>query len=253
MSGGRVVSVSAGQSQISTDITNPAADGVAVTTVSVTVKNTDNTGGEPNAMSGLRGSAVVLAVTPSTGVTITQPIGTANASGAVTGSFVSTNAATVSVTATVLGQAVTGGATVVVGGGDPAPPDPGDPFFSDDFAGAQRNNANGFTWSSAGGRVTVVTFDGGNCLRFRYGPDASGSDSSAEQRFNMGQDLSEVWIEYNLHIPSNFALRNDSPANNKFLSLWPTNYSSTGDTYVVTEFSRNGTDTSNARMLGLGD
>jgi hypothetical protein len=90
-------------------------------------------------------------------------------------------------------------------------------------------------------------------IRFRYGPEASGSDSSAEQRFNMGQDLSELWLEYDIWIPANFALRADSPANNKFLALWPTSYSTVGDTYVVTEFERNGTDTSRARMLGYGD
>jgi hypothetical protein len=250
----KVVTLSPSQTQISTDKTAIAADGTEVCTVSVTVKNTDQTGGEPNAMSLLRANAVTLAVTPSTGVTITQPTGTANASGSVTGSFVSTNAATVTVSATVLGEAVTSGnPTVVVGGGPPPDPDPGDPFFFDDFAGTQRNPADGFTYATTGSRVSVVSFDGFNCLRFRYGPDASGADSSAEQRFNMGRDLSELWLEYYIHIPSNFALRNDPPANNKFLSLWPVSYSTIGDTYVVTEFERNGTDTSYARMLGYGD
>ena len=215
MSGGRVVTLSPAQTQISTDKSFIAADGTESCRVSVTVKNTDQTSGEPNPMSGLAASNVVLAVTPSTGVTITQPTGLANASGNVSGSFVSTNAASVSVTATILGQAVTSGSPVVVGGGSaPVDPPSGDPFFEDDFAGGVRNNDNGFTWGSGGTRVTVQSFDGFNCLRFRFGPNASGADSTAEQRFNMGRDLSELGLEYYIHIPSTFALRNDPPANN---------------------------------------
>lgn len=127
------------------------------------------------------------------------------------------------------------------------------PFFSDDFAGPARNNANGFTWSTGDLDVQPVTFDGFNCLRFRFGPNAIGEDSSAEQRFALGRQVQELWIEYYLHIPSNFALRADFPANNKFISLWPENYSTIGETYVVTEFERNGTDTSYARIVGYGD
>ena len=128
------------------------------------------------------------------------------------------------------------------------------PFFQDDFTGGQRNNANGFTWNSTTSRVApVADFGGAPALRFRFGPDALGSETSAEQRFDMGRDLSELWMDYDVHIPSNFALRNDPPANNKFLALWPLNYSTIGETYVVTEFDRNGTDTSYARMLGYGD
>jgi len=224
----RVVTLSPDQTQISTDKSFIAADGVDVCTVYVAVSNTDQTNGEPNPMSGLAASNVVLAVTPSTGVTITQPTGVADASGTVTGSFVSTNAATVSVTATVLGQAVTNDAPTVVGGGSPPPdPDPGDPFFFDDFAGGQRNSADGFTWSTTSSRVSVVTFDSLNCLRFRFGPDAAGADSSAQQNFTMGRNLSELWLEYSIWVPTNYAHRNDTgPDNNKFFRLWGDEYNS---------------------------
>jgi len=247
----RIGSVSADQSQISTDVSVLAADGVAVCTVFVSLKQERQEDGEPLDVSGFDASKVVVSVTPSTGVVITQPTGTVTTTAIAT--FTSTNAATVSVGATAFGRTITGNASVVVGGGAPPEPDPGDPFFSDDFAGTQKNPADGFTYNSTGSRVSVVSFDGFNCLRFRYGPDASGADSSAEQRFNMGRDLSELWLEYYVYIPSNFALRADFPANNKFLSLWPTSYSTVGDTYVVTEFERNGTDTSRARILGYGD
>lgn len=131
------------------------------------------------------------------------------------------------------------------------------PFFSDDFSGTQKNPANGFTYETTGSRVSVVSFDGYNALRFRYGPDAVGAGGlNVEQRFALGRQLSELWLEYYLHIPSNLVLRSDPPNTdpNKFLSLWPNNYSTTGETYVVTEFWRNAADTTSyARMLGLGD
>ncbi len=124
------------------------------------------------------------------------------------------------------------------------------PFFQDSFAGGVKNPANGFSWDSG---VPVVSFSGRNAMQFRYPGVALGSDGSAEQRFNMGRQLNELWLEYQLHIPANFAHRSDPPDNNKFLSLWPENYSTTGETYVVTEFERDGVDTSYARILGLGD
>jgi hypothetical protein len=229
----RVVSVSADQSQISTDITNPAADGVAVTTVSVTVKQDRiNANLEPMGMPHYAASNVVVSVTPSTGVTITQPTGTAGEDGAVTATFVSTNAATVSVGATAFGRTVTGNATVVVGGGAPPEPDPGDPFYASGTTEATvRENADGFTWNSTGSRVSVQTVPAGRSgygLRFRYGPDANpGGDSSAEQRFNLGRDCSHLWVEYDLYVPSNFAHRwtTTYTANNKFAMFWRTTYS----------------------------
>ncbi len=240
----KVVTLSPSQSQISVDTNAIAANGTAACTVSVTVNNTDQSvddGGDlsPNPMGGLRGSAVVLAVTPSTGVTITQPTGVADANGTVSGSFVSTNAATVTVSATVLGQAVTSGSpSVVVGGGAPPTPPPGDPFFSDDFAGTQRNPADGFTYSTTGSRVSVVSFGGFNAMRFRYGPDATGADSSAEQRFTMGRDLTELWVEYDLYVPSNFVHRTQASGgtNNKFFRVWGDVYASANKVGASTRY-----------------
>ena len=131
------------------------------------------------------------------------------------------------------------------------------PFFADDFGGTQRNPANGFTYGGTGSRVSVVSFDGYNALRFRYGPDAVGAGGiTVEQPFALGRQLQELWLEYYLHIPSNLVLRSDPPNTdpNKLLALWPNNYSTVGEPHVVTEFWRNGSDsTSYARILGLGD
>jgi hypothetical protein len=224
----RVISVSADQSQISTDVTTLAADGVAVCTVYVTAQQDRNdAGGQSLPVSQYAASNVTISVTPSTGVTITQPTGTADEDGTVTATFVSTNAATVSVGATAFGRTVADDAVVVVGGGAPPEPDPGDPFFFDDFAGGQKNSADGFTWSTTTDRVSVVTFDGLNCLRFRFGPDADGDDSSAQQNFSMGRNLSELWLQYSIWVPTNYAHRSQSGVtNNKFFRLWGDSYGS---------------------------
>ena len=228
-----MVYVDADQSQVSVDNTAPAANGTDVVNVFVTAKQ-NRVGENLEALpfgAGLPANQCVIAVTPSTGVTITQPSAASDANSTWVGSFVTTNAATVSVGATVCGRAVSGNATVVVGGGAPVDPPSGDPFFEDDFAGTQKNNANGFTWS---GGPSVVSFDGFNAIRFRYGPDAVGEDSSAEQRFNLGRDCSHLWLEYDLYVPSNFTHRNESPNNNKFAMFWRTTYSDvTGGTWRV--------------------
>lgn len=102
----------------------------------------------------------------------------------------------------------------------------GAPFFEDDFVGTQKNNAGGFVWSGTGSTVTVQSFDGHNALRFRYGPDAPLGQSSAEQRFNMGRNITELWIEYYLWVPANYAHRyqEGQAANNKFIRFWGNSY-----------------------------
>lgn len=101
-------------------------------------------------------------------------------------------------------------------------------FFSDNFDSGSKVSANGFTWSSAGSRVTVSperAFSGTHALRFRFGPDTVGGDSGAEQRFDMGRYLNEYWVEYMLFVPANFVHRADSPNNNKFFMTWRDTYS----------------------------
>lgn len=123
------------------------------------------------------------------------------------------------------------------------------PFFADDFAGTQFNNANGFTWGTPND-TSVVTFDGFNAIRFRYGPDAPAEDSSAEQRFDLGINCPELWLEYDIHIPANFTHRNDSPQNNKFALFWRTIYSdvTNGTWRLGFEYTTNSGATPNSLM-----
>lgn len=247
----KIVTLSSGQSQVSTDSTAIAADGLEACVVSVTAYNTDQTAGEPNPMSGLRGSAYTITVTPSTGVTITQPIGVADKGGTVTGSFVSTNAATVTVGATVLGTTVPNTATVVVGGAPPTPPPEGDPFYSTDFDTGAFVNANGFVWGGST-RSTISTNQprsGTHSLRMAYQAAAAGADSRTEQRFNLGQNLSEVWFEWYYYLPANYTIRSgESPNNNKWFRLWGDDYSALNKVGASTSFDAAFDDNSKLRF-----
>lgn len=128
------------------------------------------------------------------------------------------------------------------------------PFFSDNFDNGQRNNASGFAWGGGSAAVTVSdvnSFSGTHSLRFSYAATPTGGDANAEQRFDMGRYLSEVWIEYMIFIPSNFKHRNDSPSNNKFLMLWRDTYSDvTGGTWRIgMEYVRRDDFSSNLRFM----
>jgi hypothetical protein len=83
-------------------------DGVASSTVTIRVLNTDG-----NPMAGLAAANIVLAVT-GTGNTLTQPTGVTDNDGYISGSFVSSGAATKTASFTVLGTAITDTASVVV-------------------------------------------------------------------------------------------------------------------------------------------
>jgi len=134
-----------------------------------------------------------------------------------------------------------------------SPPEPeltGTPFFSDDFDSGAKTNANGFTWSGGVPVSSDRARSGSYSLRFSYGPNAVGADATAEQRFNMGRNLAEVWIEYYLWVPSNFAHRNDAPGNNKFFQIWNTTYGSGSGTWQAGyEYERLTDSTSSIRPM----
>lgn len=101
------------------------------------------------------------------------------------------------------------------------------PLFEDDFSSYSNGSnisgggGNGFSWSAPSGSVLVSTsqaFVGDRCLRFRYSP---GNDN-AEQRFSIGQNLTEVWFEFYIRFPAtpNFA----GNGNNKLWRLWGNDY-----------------------------
>lgn len=84
-------------------------------------------------------------------------------------------------------------------------------FFTESFAsGDLSNTENGFAWGATGlpgqpgGNVSVATDFGrsdSNSLRFAYPAKTDGDDSTCEQRFHLGRQVSEIWLEFYLYIP----------------------------------------------------
>ncbi|MFW6090069.1 MAG: hypothetical protein ACODAB_09970 [Gemmatimonadota bacterium] len=110
------------------------------------------------------------------------------------------------------------------------------PFFADDFAtGDTSRSEGGFSWSRSSFPVSSSFGHGDDhALRFSFGPDASGEDSSAELRFRLGHELQELWIELHIYYPdgtegigsARYVHRDDvSSDNNKFIRLWQGDYS----------------------------
>lgn len=120
------------------------------------------------------------------------------------------------------------------------------PFFHDSFAGGQVNPANGFTYSNALGGLdntsvaaagAGVQVDTGytHSLRTTFAASARPGQSGNRQiNFSLGRECDEFWLEWRVHIPSNYAHRNNyDPGppyvaytdNNKFITLWGGAYS----------------------------
>jgi len=150
-----------------------------------------------------------------------------------------------------------GGST---GGGSPPPSTPESPptsmtgvVFQDGFeSGALAATQNGYRWrgpsANPGSQVSVsrdIARSGSSSLKFLNGASSRCTHSWAEQRFEFGENLKEVWLEYYIYFPSgkeSFATKfehrtptkknsdgscSSSPNtsdNNKFLRLWDLDY-----------------------------
>ncbi len=102
-------------------------------------------------------------------------------------------------------------------------------LFTDSFeSGNLSHTENSVKWESGAytSVTTSVAHTGTHSLLFAY---AAGDDSWAEQRFNLGKDYTEVYIEWYAYYPSGkegnlgprFAHSAASgPKNNKFLRIW---------------------------------
>lgn len=143
-------------------------------------------------------------------------------------------------------------------GSAPTRPSSSGVLFADNFDSGARSSGNGFTWGNTDADVTVSSdqaYSGRYSLRFRFGPDADGDDSSAEQRFaitpNAATAPREVWVEYMIRVPDNYTHRNSSgPDNNKLAAFWAENYNATTtETLVAIEFERRAQDGSSFLRL----
>lgn len=128
-----------------------------------------------------------------------------------------------------------------------------EPYFSDNFDTGRLGSSSEFSWSGDRALSTEQSFSGQYAMKFTYGPDANGEDSWTEQRFNLASSPSsaprEVWIEYQLRVPSNWVHRYQAPGNNKLFALFAENYSNTGDIQAVFEYERESDTRSNIRVI----
>jgi hypothetical protein len=201
------------------------SDGVDERTVTFTVGITVDGDFVPLRNATLPAGSLVLTVS-GTNNTIVQPSQTLNASGVTTGTFKTTQAATVkTVGGTFLGTTLTNTVTCEsdgVGGGSGL-------FWDVDFeSGSLAGEASGgasFGGSTQASVTSVSPISGTYSLLFEFVGHPT-DDDRAEQRFNLGRNITEVWVEYDLHVPSNYEHR-DGPSsdNNKFFRIW-------GDDYV---------------------
>lgn len=218
------ITMNAADSFVSADPTDIDSDGVATSTI--TVQAAYSLDGEYIPLPGIAASAVVLSAATTTGNTLVQPATATDADGITTGTIKTTDAsATKIITATIAGLAATDTATVTTDSGY-VPPASGDPFFTENFDTGSRTDANGFTWGGATQSTVSNTYSHSASYSNKLAFDgvASGLDDRAEQRFNLGQNVTELWVEFELRLPSNYVHRNDSPNNNKFFRLWGDDY-----------------------------
>ena len=131
-------------------------------------------------------------------------------------------------------------ATVTVSSGSPPPPLKG-LLFQDGFeSGDQSHRENGVRWSGSGSNVNVVSkiaHSGSHSLEFVFRGKPSGQDAVAQQRFNLGRNLKEIWVEFYIYYPdgteglgARYRHRDDTGSNNnKFLRIWGDEYSASNE------------------------
>lgn len=127
-------------------------------------------------------------------------------------------------------------------------------IFSDDFESGDLSstNAEGFRWTSdvetsvVNGEAVVwngedvhipiadgkdwTAIEGTHSLRFRY----PANEPWAEQRFDLGAPHPDLWVRFWVRVPLNYVHgAEDTPRNQKFLSIWMDGYSSRGDGSTV--------------------
>ena len=154
------------------------------------------------------GAAVTLSATPATGYTFS------GWSGACAGTNLVCNVAMSSVLAVTATFSTSGSV-----------------LFQDDFeSGNLSKTQGGARWggSTSAQVVNVRPNTGTYSLRMTFSGVPDGEDSFSEQRFELGGRYTDVWIKYDLYIPSNYYHRTQNPdsANNKsFVHLWAGDYS----------------------------
>ena len=114
-------------------------------------------------------------------------------------------------------------------------------IFTDSFeSGDMSHTQGGIKWASNANTLVYSGFghSGTHCLKFAYPVGAAGNGSWAEQRFDLGANYPELYIEWYAFYPNGteglgpkFTHQAASPDNNKFLRLWSGNQSDGNNGY----------------------
>jgi len=127
-------------------------------------------------------------------------------------------------------------------------------LFEDGFeSGNLSRTTGGIHWadSVSAGVSNERAESGAYSLKFTFA--GSGGDSFSEQRFSLGGHYPEVWIRYDIYIPTNYTHRqNSDSSNNKgYLSIWSGNYSSPNGPLLGLNFWPKGNSTGPASYASL--
>jgi hypothetical protein len=101
---------------------------------------------------------------------------------------------------------------------------PADILLKDEFDGGTFSNQHLIKWKGEGDFKSYSEGNDALSMIFNGNPDDT-ADSSSEQRIYIPVSR-EIWVSYDLYIPSNYHHRttSDSSANNKFFALFNNNY-----------------------------
>jgi hypothetical protein len=113
--------------------------------------------------------------------------------------------------------------------------------FTDSFeSGNLSHTQGGIKWASSANVSVYSGFGhtGSHCLKFAYPAGSPAVGSTAEQRFNLGANYPELYLEWYAYYPNGteglgprFVHEAASPGNDKFLRLWSGNQSDGNDGY----------------------
>lgn len=101
-----------------------------------------------------------------------------------------------------------------------------DVIAEDDFESGSASRIWGSMADATVAQLPSHTGRSGNALRFLFKGVASDKDSWAEARFDLGREYTQLTIEFDLFVPSNYVHRkpSDNTDNNKFFRLWRVSY-----------------------------
>jgi hypothetical protein len=210
-------------------------NGTQPATCTIQVLNTDG-----NPMVGLAAANIVLAVS-GTGNTVTQPTGVTNANGVISGSFVSTVAATKTVSFTVLSTAVTDTASVVVGEAEVFAPNlPSGEGLSLQFdtvfdatAAENEYNSEGFAYSWDGDYISGVSGAPYATTAFEttYAAGSLGGGTGGAKIYTPETSVwRKIYFSLSMWVPSNYSIHSNTE---KFwYPLIATNGSISGNTPI---------------------